>query len=171
MFDHSRYQTYTQDAQIGLMQTNYKLGNYQEVMRFASKILNLTNIDEQQKSDTRYLLAISAYENHSYKIAKENFKYFLKDYSPKQAEANYYMLNMLNSEEEFHMVISYIHKNIDVFKTDDQRYLYPSLMIYGNALTMVNNKNSAITAYKGIIEKCKDEKIVAEAKEALTKLQ
>ena len=171
LFDHSRYQTYTQDAQIGLMQTNYKLGNYQDVMKFATKILNLTNIDEQQKTDTRYLLAISAFENHSYKIAKDNFKYFLKDYSPKQAEAHYYMLQMLNSEEEYHQVIAYIHKNVDALKKDNQAFLYPSLMLYGNALTMINNRNSAITAYNGIIEKCKDEKIVAEAKAALSKLQ
>lgn len=171
LFDHSRYQTYTQDAQIGLMQTNYKLGNYQDVMKFATKILNLTNIDEKQKTNTRYLLAISAFENHSYKIAKDNFKYFLTDYSPQQAEAHYYMLQMFNADEEFHQVIAYIHKNVDVFKTDNQRFLYPSLMLYGHALTMVNNRNSAITAYTGIVEKCKDEKIVAEAKEALTKLQ
>lgn len=171
LFDHSRYQTYTQEAQIGLMQTNYKLGNYQDVMKFATKILNLTNIDEKQKSNTRYLLAISAFENHSYKIAKDNFKHFLTDYSPQQAEAHYYMLQILNNEEEFHQVIAYIHKNIDVFKNDDQRFLYPSLMLYGHALTMVNNRNSAITAYNGIIEKCKDEKIVNQAKEALSKLQ
>lgn len=171
LFDHSRYQTYTQDAQIGLMQTNYKLGNYQEVMRFATKILNLTNIDEKQKSNTRYLLAISAFENHSFKIAQDNFKYFLEDYSPKQAEAHFYMLKMLDNEEESHQVIAYIHKNIDVFKKDDQRFLYQSLMLYGNALTAVNNNNSAITAYTGIIEKCKDENIVNKAKEALSKLQ
>ena len=171
LFDHSRYQTYTQDAQIGLMQTNYKLGNYQEVMRFATKILKLTNVDEKQKTNTRYLLAISAFENHSFEIARDNFKYFLKDYSPKQAEAHYYMLRMLDDEKEFHQIIAYIHKNIDALKKDDQRLLYPSLMLYGNALTMVDNKNSAITAYNGIIEKCKDETIVNQAKEALSKLQ
>ncbi len=171
LFDHSRYQTYTENAQIGLMQTNYKLGNYQDVMKFATKILKLTNIDEKQKMDTRYLLAISAYENHSFKVAKDNFKFFLKDYSPKQAEAHYYMLQMLDNEKEYHKIIAYLHKNIDALKKGNQNFLYPSLMLYGNALIEVNNINSAKTAFNGIIEKCKDEKIVAKAKKALNKLQ
>lgn len=172
LFDHSRYKGYTEDAQIGLMQTNYKLKNYQEVMQFATKVLQLTNIDDDLKTKTKYLLATSAYHNNSFKIAKENLKPFLNDdASPRQAEATSYMIKMLYAEKSYHKVISYTLDNIKKINTGDQEYLYPSLMLYGNALGMVNNKSTARQAYQSIIDQCPDKTIVEQAKKALKKLK
>jgi tetratricopeptide (TPR) repeat protein len=160
-----------QVAKIGLLESNYNLKNYAEVIEIAKLIENDNDISTDIKFDAIYYRVKSLYYLKNYKQALPILEQFVKDKNSKRsAECTYFLASIYHQQGDFKKS----NEILMIAKDDYGSYEYwviKYFILIGYNYHKMNDNFQAKATLESIISNYQgNEELVTEAKDKLTEI-
>lgn len=159
------------NAQMGLMETYYALGQYDSTTYYANEVLKSGGININAESKANMFLGRAAYARGDYEAATDHFLNMINyNNESLSAEAQYYISEIQYRQQKYKQSIESLYYLNNNFSSDEY-WLGRSFLLIAENLMALNEEFQAKATLKSIITNSKNKEIVEKAQTRLKEIE
>lgn len=173
LYDRAELKTNITKALSGMMDINYKLGNYDLARAAAIEMMKVAKLNPAQKANVHYYIAMTFFKTQKYDNAVDEFNLLANDPMRKEgAEAKYRLIQILYQNEEYDKVENEVFKFAKT-NTPHQYWLGRSFVLLADVYAKNKNFVQAKATLQSIIDNYnkKDDGIIELAKSKIEEIE
>lgn len=152
LYDRAELKTNISKALFGMMDINYKIGNYDLTQQAAIELLKTAKLNPAQKTKAHYYIAMSFFKTEKFDNAIDEFTILANDPMRKEgAEAKFRIIQIQYQRKEYDKVENNVF-NFAKTNTPHQYWLGRSFILLANVYAQKENFVQAKATIQSIIE-------------------